>query len=87
VRGGDAEHGRCLRGFGQRERSEVYCWGSVAGSGTPKSMNFPSGPNYVRATTGAMHACANFPNTAMMCIGLNNFGLAVAVNRVRPAVC
>ena len=54
--------------------SEVYCWGSVAGSGTPKSMNFPSGPNYVRATTGAMHACANFPNTAMMCIGLNNFG-------------
>jgi hypothetical protein len=27
--------------------SEVYCWGSVAGSGTPKSMNFPSGPNYV----------------------------------------
>jgi alpha-tubulin suppressor-like RCC1 family protein len=43
-------------------------------SGTPKSMNFPSGPNYVRATTGAMHSCASFPNTAMMCIGLNNFG-------------
>jgi len=57
--------------------SEVYCWGSVAGSGTPKSMNFPSGPNYVRATTGAMHACA----LAGRC------WVAVAVNRVRPAVC
>src|SRR5688572_8587683 len=54
--------------------SEVYCWGSIAGGNTPTAMNFPSGPNYVRATTGAMHACASFPNTAMMCIGSNTFG-------------
>jgi alpha-tubulin suppressor-like RCC1 family protein len=54
--------------------SEVYCWGSIAGGSTPKAMNFPSGPNYVRATTGAMHACASFPNTSMMCIGSNTFG-------------
>ena len=52
----------------------VFCWGAINWSPTPAPMKFPSGPYYVRVGTGALHACAGFPNGAMDCIGDNTFG-------------
>jgi alpha-tubulin suppressor-like RCC1 family protein len=67
----------CTTGSG-----EVLCWGSLPGvragqilqTATAVSMQFPTGPNYVRVGAGGDFYCAGTPNGPLQCLGNNAFG-------------